>query len=168
MFNSDFCLNLTNKQYKNPNNRGLYALKSKAIEVDFNIKMIKTYLKDGYIDQNNLLEILYSYPAYYDEDLESIVYKITDNLKEFKEKEEYVGNAVDLGLTNAVSIAVDHKLANTLLEDKTKVKPFVYVKTDDDRLFTDEELIEGKDIVELIEEKEEVEEQKEENASNQS
>ena len=65
------------KQCKNPNNRGLYSLKSKAIEVDFNIKLIKTYLKDGYINTSNLLEILETYPDYYAEDLKSTIYKIT-------------------------------------------------------------------------------------------
>lgn len=79
------------KQCKNPNNRGLYSLKSKAIEVDFNIKLIKTYLKDGYIDQDNLLDILISYPDYYSEDLESIVYKITyDEELTLDEEQPYI------------------------------------------------------------------------------
>ena len=85
------------------------------------------------------------------------VYKIVDDIKTVNETDNYVGTPNDLGLTNVDSIAVDHKLKNTLLEDKTAVKPFVYIKTDDSRYFTDEELIAGKDIVELIELKEELE-----------
>ena len=65
------------KQCINPNNRGLYSLKSKAIEVDFNIKLIEAYLRDGYINISNLMDILNSYPILYDDDLECILYKIS-------------------------------------------------------------------------------------------
>lgn len=64
------------KQCTNPNSRGLYSLKSKAIEVSFNISLLETYLQDGYINQVNLIEILKKYPIEYSDDLESTIYKI--------------------------------------------------------------------------------------------
>lgn len=66
------------KQYKNPNNRGLYALKSKAIEVDYNIRLIKTYLKDGYINMGNYINMIESYPCNYLNDLSFVSNKIMD------------------------------------------------------------------------------------------
>ncbi len=94
------------------------------------------------------------------------VYIIEDDLKTANEDEKYVGKAVDLGLTDITSIAVNHKLNFSLLEDKTKVKPFVYAKMEDGRVFSDEDFIEGKEIVELVEEKqEEVKEETKENTS---
>ena len=86
------------------------------------------------------------------------VYKLVDSLSDIKGTENYVGTPKDLGLTNVVSIAIEHNMKNSLLEDKTKVQPFVYIKTDDNRYFTDEALLEGKEVVELVEQKEEVKE----------
>lgn len=67
------------KQYKNPNNRGFSALKEKAVEVSFNIKLLETYLQDGYIDQMNIVKILETYPMNCSDDIEYTLYKIIDN-----------------------------------------------------------------------------------------
>ncbi len=67
------------KQYNNPTNKGLYSLKSKAIEVSLNLNLIKKYLIDGYINTANLLEILDLYPENYADDLSITIYKITDS-----------------------------------------------------------------------------------------
>lgn len=64
------------KQFNNPNSNSLYVLKSKAIEVDFNIKLIEQHLIDGYIDVGNIIKILEDYPKNYANDLEETIYKI--------------------------------------------------------------------------------------------
>jgi len=84
------------------------------------------------------------------------VYKVEDNLKEVKEKEDYKGNAEDLGLTNVDSIAIDKNLKFKINDGLETIVPCVYIKTDDGRYFTDEKIIEGKNIVELVEKKTEV------------
>ena len=81
------------------------------------------------------------------------VYKIEDDLNTVKETENYKGEAVDLGLTNVVKIAIDKSLKFKINSELTAITPCVYIKTDDDRYFTDESIYEGEKIVELIEKK---------------
>ena len=66
------------KQFNNPNSNGLYSLKTKAIEVDFNVKLIESYIQDGFIDRGSIIRILEDYPRNYVNDLEYILYKIID------------------------------------------------------------------------------------------
>ena len=72
----DFLKEKNIKQYEQPINRTFYELKSKAIEVDFNIKLIDKYLKDGYIDVDNIVDILDNYPNNYASTLQEITDKI--------------------------------------------------------------------------------------------
>lgn len=90
------------------------------------------------------------------------VYKVEDDLPTVKTTDNYKGEAVDLGLVNVIKIAVDKTLKFKINSELKKVVPCVYIKTDDDRVFTDEAIIEGKQIVELVEKKKEINE----NASN--
>ena len=79
------------KQYKEPINRTFYELKTKAIDVDFNIKLIDTYLKDGYIDISNFITILDSYPESYASTLEYIVNKIiSDEMLSIDREQTYI------------------------------------------------------------------------------
>ena len=82
---------------------------------------------------------------------EGKVYKIEDDLNVAKNTENYKGTAVDLGLTNVVKIAIDKNLKFKINNELKEIVPCVYVKTDDNRYFTDEKIIEGKNIVELEE-----------------
>lgn len=75
----EFYLNNKNiKQFNNPNNNGLYSLKTEAIEVDFNVKLIEKYLNDGYLDAGGIINILDDYPNSYAYDLGCIINKIVD------------------------------------------------------------------------------------------
>ena len=79
------------------------------------------------------------------------VYKIEDDLSIVKKTDDYKGEAVDLGLTNVVKIAVDKKLKFKINSELKTIIPSVYIKTDDNRVFTDEVFISEEKIVELVE-----------------
>ena len=82
------------------------------------------------------------------------VYRLEDDLNTLTS--DYKGSAVDLGLTNVVKIGIDKNLKFKINSESETVLPCVYVKTDDDRIFTDEVILEGEKVVELIEKKEEL------------
>lgn len=67
------------KDAKIPINYSLYCAKSKAIETDFNIKLLLKYLEDNYIDSGKIIEIIESYPYNYASDLSEILSKIINN-----------------------------------------------------------------------------------------
>lgn len=64
------------KQFNNPNSNGLYCLKSKAIETDLNLKLIETYINDGYVDEGSIYKILDEYDIDYRYDLIETIRKI--------------------------------------------------------------------------------------------
>lgn len=64
------------KNAKVNNNLNLYYLKSKAIEVDFNIQLIYRFLDNDFINEFDINDILNSYPDNYKKDLAKIVHKI--------------------------------------------------------------------------------------------
>lgn len=67
------------KDYNIFNDQLLYAMKTKAIAVDFNLKLLEEYLKDGYIDKAGILNVLDCYPENYANDLFNIISKIVEN-----------------------------------------------------------------------------------------
>ncbi len=79
------------------------------------------------------------------------VYKIEDDLSIVKKTDDYKGEAVDLGLTNVVKIAVDKKLKFKINSELKTIIPSVYIKTDDNRVFTNEVFFPEEKIVELVE-----------------
>lgn len=79
------------------------------------------------------------------------VYKIDDDLNEVKNTEYYNGKAIDLKIMNATSIAIDKNLKFKINKDLDNIVPCVYIKTNDNRIFTDEKIIDNENIVELIE-----------------
>ena len=87
---------------------------------------------------------------------DGIVYKVQDDLDKIKDIKDYKGSANPLGLTNIVKMAIDKNLKFKVNSELKDVVPCVYVN----RVFTDESIIEGKSIVELVEK-----EVKNENAS---
>ena len=67
------------KQYNNSNDYGLHCIKMKALEVDFNIKLIDKYLCDGYIDASGIIDVLNNYSSVYTPNLVQIIYNIVSN-----------------------------------------------------------------------------------------
>jgi len=78
------------------------------------------------------------------------VYSIIDNLEEVKLNNDYIGLAKDMGVVNAEQIAVVYENFN-LSDNANTTKPTVYIKTTNGKILTNEDLLEGNEIVEVIE-----------------
>ena len=75
----DFFKNKNITQYRNPNNFSFYSVKSKAFEVNLNLKFIESYLNDNYLSKGNIIKILRDYTDKDLEDLNLVLSKIIDN-----------------------------------------------------------------------------------------
>ena len=75
---SDFLSKKNVVEYNNVVNRCLYYLRKKALEVNFNLRLIQEYLDNGYIDKNIITNLIMSYCDYYREDLIEIIYNISE------------------------------------------------------------------------------------------
>lgn len=67
------------KDTKIPLNYSLYCAKLKALEVDFNINLLLSYLEDNYIDSGKIIKVIEKYPYNYASDLSEILSKIINN-----------------------------------------------------------------------------------------
>lgn len=85
---------------------------------------------------------------------EGKIYKLEDNMKEAAAStEEYNGTPKDMGIINVSAIAINQ--GDTFSLDGRKksedIKPSVYIKASENRLFTDEKLSETqKGIIEIV------------------
>ncbi|MBE6160288.1 MAG: hypothetical protein E7157_04495 [Lactobacillales bacterium] len=59
-------------------NHSLYCVKSKAIELDFNIKLVLKYLENNYIDVADIMDLIETYPGNYGSDLSFSIQKIVE------------------------------------------------------------------------------------------
>ena len=80
------------------------------------------------------------------------VYEIEDSMSNVENNSNYVGKLVDMGISNASSIAVVDRNFN-LSENAQTTLPTVYIRTTDGKVFTDEiGLLNGSKLVEVTEE----------------
>lgn len=66
----------------------LYYLKKKALEVNFNLRLIGEYLLNGYLDKLSITDIILSYPQKYFDDVMEFVYIISNEEELTLEEEE--------------------------------------------------------------------------------
>jgi len=78
------------------------------------------------------------------------VYSIIDNIEDVKLNNDYIGLAKDMGVVNAEKIAVVYEDFN-LSDNANITKPTVYIKTTNGKILTNENLLEGNEIVEVVE-----------------
>ena len=67
------------RDYKNNEIDTLYALKIKAIRLDFEIRLIITYLENGYIDEYLFARLLEGYNEFYAEEVEEDIIDVLRN-----------------------------------------------------------------------------------------
>lgn len=77
------------------------------------------------------------------------VYMIEDDMSKVKTTASYVGNAVNIGVKGATQIAVTDDFS--LDDDALTAKPTVYIKTSDNKILTDENLLDNENIVSVVE-----------------
>lgn len=77
------------------------------------------------------------------------VYKISDEVDKVSSNKGYTGVLKNIGIKNATQIAVSD---NFSLDDNALTStPTVYIKTSDNKIFTDEKLLDNETLVEVIE-----------------
>mgnify|MGYP006916060324 CR=1 FL=1 len=87
----EFLQNKNIKDSKAPINFMLYCLKTKSIDVDFNIKLIESYLINNYIDKGSIIKVLNTYSSSYVEDLSYSIHKIVDTYElSLDEQQTYI------------------------------------------------------------------------------
>lgn len=79
MLLEDYLVDNKIKDAKIPINYSLYCAKSKAIELDFYIKLLLEHLENNYVDTAGIINILENYPSHYSSDLTSAMTKIVNN-----------------------------------------------------------------------------------------
>lgn len=77
------------------------------------------------------------------------VYMIEDDMSKVKTTASYVGNAVNIGVKGATQIAVTDDFS--LDDDALAANPTVYIKTSDNKILTDENLLDNENIVSVVE-----------------
>ena len=87
MLFEDFLKNQKVKEVKNPTNYSLYSLYNKAFEVDFNIKLLESYLNDNYLYKDSIIKILKNYTSSQADDLNEVLSKIIESEELTYEKE---------------------------------------------------------------------------------
>ena len=79
MLFEDFLKNKHIVQYKNPTNYSLYSVNKKAFEVDFNIKLLESYLNNNYLAKDSIIKILKNYTSNQVEELNEVLSRIIEN-----------------------------------------------------------------------------------------
>lgn len=72
----DFLKDKSISQYKNPTNYSLYSVNKKAFEVDFNIKLLESYLNNNYLAKDSIINILKNYSSSQLKELNEILSRI--------------------------------------------------------------------------------------------
>lgn len=70
---SDYLVDKNIVDQKNVINMCLYFLRSKALDVNFNLRLIKEYFERGYLDNSIVDDIINSYPIEYKKDIHEII-----------------------------------------------------------------------------------------------
>lgn len=75
---SDYLVNKNIVEQKNVIQMCLYYLRGKALEVNFNLRLIQEYLERGYLNDSVVEDIINSYPPEYKEDILQIILLIRE------------------------------------------------------------------------------------------
>lgn len=79
---------------------------------------------------------------------DGFVYKIEDDMNDVNSNKSYIGTPKNIGVKGATQIAVSD---NFSLDDEVITSnPAVYIKTSDNKLLTDENLLVGEEIVSVV------------------
>lgn len=85
---SDFLFSKNVTDAKSVITNDLYYFRKKALEVNFNLRLIGEYLFNGYLDRSSIADIILSYPKKYFDDVMEIVYIICNEEELTLEDEE--------------------------------------------------------------------------------
>lgn len=77
------------------------------------------------------------------------IYRVEDNMENVRTNSSYKGTALDMGVKEATQICVTDNIS--LNDESLTASPNVYIKTSDNKVLTDERLLDSEKIVSVIE-----------------
>ena len=122
----DFLIEKGIKDSRIPNNLTLFAIKSKAIEIDINLRLLSEYLDDMYIDFGKIMNVINDTKNEYVYDLVTVFKKIEEDEKLTLDNEQQYILGCFIGCYMYYRIKNNNKNINEFFELNDKLKEYKF------------------------------------------